>query len=79
MYGCVGRGTGPSGKLKQHFPTYPSRKAAEEAARRAGKGQPEWNPPHGPGQMPHYHSTDKNGKKIEDGVHHQYNDKRGKW
>ena len=43
--------------------------AADEATARAiaeaaGFGQPVRDPPHGPGQRPHYHPTDGRGKRL---------------
>jgi RHS repeat-associated protein len=64
---------GPSGKPKRHFVDMPSRKAAEDAARRAGSGEA---PPmeHGNdtlGSKPHFHPTTGTGKKIP-GPHYNY-------
>jgi len=61
---------GPSGRPKLHRPRLPSDKAAEEAARHAGKGEPikHANPNKG---NPHYHPTDASGKKIP-GTHFEY-------
>lgn len=67
------RGTGPSGKPLRHFKDLPNRKAAENAARNAGKGnKPIEHKAHKPGQKPHYHPTDKKGKKKDDGSHYRY-------
>jgi len=37
---------------------------AKRIAQRAGSGAPEWDPPHGPGQKPHYHPTGPNGERV---------------
>ena len=65
-----GRGNGPSGKPNQHFVDKPSRKDAHDAAQNAGKGNPPvHHQPHGPGQKPHFHPTNKDGSIKKDGSH----------
>ena len=61
-----------SGKPRRHFPRYPTRNRAKDAARRAGKGPPieHGNPKTGP---PHFHPVDESGEKIP-GVHYGYPD-----
>ena len=65
------RQLGGSGNPRRHFPRYPSRKRALDAARDAGQGPPEEhrNPKEG---RPHFHPTDANGNIIPDGVHHTF-------
>ncbi|CAF0896077.1 unnamed protein product [Brachionus calyciflorus] len=74
----AGRGVGPSGKPMDHFQDKNSRKAAEDAARNAGKGnKPIHHSPHKPGQRPHFHPADKNGEKLNKGQHYSYPKGRG--
>lgn len=73
-----GRGTGGSGKPRDHFINKNSRKEAENAARDAGKGnKPIHHSPHKPGQSPHFHPADKNGEKINSGQHFGYPKRKG--
>ena len=62
---------GPSGEAMIHTPRYPTRKAAKDAARNGGAGAPECDPSPSKGRR-HFHSTDKNGDRMHDGVHHEY-------
>ncbi|OXA58773.1 hypothetical protein Fcan01_06382 [Folsomia candida] len=72
----IGRKIGGSGKPVQHFKNLPNRKAAENAARNAGKGNtPVRHTPHQPGQTPHFHPADRNGNIIKDGSHYGYPNK----
>ncbi|CAG7831550.1 unnamed protein product [Allacma fusca] len=74
----IGRKIGGSGKPHQHFQQHNSRKAAENAARNAGKGnKPVQHAPHKPGQSPHYHPADRHGNIIKDGSHHQFPKRQG--
>ena len=66
------RGVGASGLPKVHVIRHGSRKSAKEAARQAGQGEPLHDIPADPNELPHYHPTDRNGKKIENGVHYAY-------
>ncbi|CAG7831549.1 unnamed protein product [Allacma fusca] len=68
-----GRKIGGSGKPHLHFILLPSRKAAENAARNAGKGNtPVHHTAHKPGQHPHFHPADRSGNIIKDGSHYGY-------
>ena len=71
------RGTGPSGKAKIHNVQHDSKKAAEEAAQHQGHGEPIHHSTSD--KSGHFHSTDKDGNKIESGqqggVHHNYGKK----
>jgi hypothetical protein len=49
----------------------PTKKAAKDAARNAGKGKP-LHHPSDKGQQPHYHPVDKDGDKLHDGTHYYY-------
>ena len=60
---------GPSGKPKIHDARFPTRKAAKDAARQAGKGEPIPHSP--PGGRPHFHPVDAAGRKIP-GQHFEY-------
>lgn len=74
-----GRGIGGSGKPRDHFKQLNSRKAAEDAARNAGKGNPPiHHQPHKPGQSPHFHPADKKGEKLNQGQHYSYPKNKGK-
>jgi len=71
------RGVGPSGKLMVHTKLYPSRKAAQEAARNLGKGSPPIHHRGSPGSNPHFHPSkpgpnNKGYIKRCDGVHCYY-------
>ena len=68
----IHRASGPSGDPIQHFPMHPSMSAARDAARQGGSGPPERHQPHGPGQNPHFHSTNRDGTIKKDGVHYEY-------
>lgn len=61
---------GPSGRPKIHRTRFPTEKAAKEAAKEAGKGNPmkHANPKTG---RPHYHPTDASGRKIP-GQHFEF-------
>lgn len=61
---------GPSGKPKIHNKYLSSKKEAKEAAQHEGKGNPMHHPNPTVGS-PHYHATDKDGKKIP-GTHYNY-------
>ena len=61
---------GPSGKPKIHKPSFPTKKAAKEAAAQAGSGEPVNHPAPTKGR-PHYHATDSKGRKIP-GTHYEY-------
>ena len=63
---------GPSGKPKIHNVQHSSKKAAEEAARHEGKGEPLKHAT-SEEQSPHYHPTDAEGEKVP-GVHHNYSE-----
>ena len=69
------RGAGPSGKAMIHTVNHSSKKAAREAAQRAGQGKPIHHSD-GPSGGGHYHSTSSSGQKIQSGsqggVHHKY-------
>lgn len=71
------RGAGPSGKAKVHNVQHDSKKDAKEAAQHGGQGKPMHHPTSD--KSGHYHSTNKDGKKIESGqqggVHHNYGSK----
>ena len=74
----VGRGKGPSGLPKQHFPHSGSRKEAMDRAQNAGKGnKPVEHQAHGPGQTKHFHPTNKDGSIKKDGSHYDYGKKKG--
>ena len=68
-----GRGIGPSGNPKLHFPKYKTKKEAWEAAKRASKGGQDpihhENPEVG---ERHYHAADENGATLKNGVHYGY-------
>lgn len=74
------RKLGPSGKPMLHFPQFATRKAAKDAARRAGKGNPIHDTGRKSGHSPHFHPINKNGihpankndGKIKDGTHYSY-------
>jgi hypothetical protein len=69
----AGRKDGPSGHPMLHFVNHSSRKEAREAAKRGGKGNnPVHDQPNDVGQLPHFHTTYKNGERRNDGVHHLY-------
>jgi RHS repeat-associated protein len=59
---------GPSGKPKVHIKRHPTRKRAEDAARREGDGKPVQHKGK-PGRPPHFHPS-KNGKKKPHSPHH---------
>lgn len=63
---------GPSGKPKIHNKDLSSKKEAKEAAQHEGKGNPMHHPNPTVGS-PHYHATDKDGKKIP-GTHYNYDE-----
>ena len=62
---------GPSGKPMVHTPRYPTRKGAKDGARNGGAGAPQCDPSPSKGRR-HFHSTDNNGDRMHDGVHHEY-------
>ena len=64
------RTLGGSGKPRRYFPEYPSRKAAKDAARRAGNGPPIFDCDEASG--PHFHPTDRNGDKMDNGQHFKF-------
>jgi RHS repeat-associated protein len=68
-----GRKLGPSGRVVIHQVETPGGRGvdAKRAAKAAGHGEPVQhnNPRKG---KPHYHPVDRNGKKIEDGTHYNY-------
>jgi RHS repeat-associated protein len=66
-----GNKLGPSGKPEVHEKDHKSKKEAKEAARREGQGEPVNHPSPKKGK-PHYHSTDKDGKKRPGSTHHNY-------
>ncbi|CAF1099117.1 unnamed protein product [Brachionus calyciflorus] len=71
-YPYNGRGSGPSGKPDLHFILKNSRADAEEAAKRAGRGQPIHHTAHEPDQYPHFHPADRDGNIIKNGQHFGY-------
>lgn len=74
----VGRQTGGSGQPRRHYPHSPNARRAEDRARNAGKGSPPvHHQPHKPGQLPHYHPTNKHGQIRKDGSHYTYPRRRG--
>ena len=64
---------GPSGEVQVNQARHSTEKGAKDAARQEGAGAPEKhvNPTKG---GPHYHPTDKQGKKIPSSTHHNYPD-----
>jgi len=66
-----GRPLGPSGKPMIHQVNPGGKKAAKDAARNAGEGAPIRHPSPRRGQ-PHYHPTNRSGKKIPNGTHFNY-------
>lgn len=62
---------GASGKAKVHTVRHSNYKKAKDAARNGGSGKPmkHTSPKKG---RDHFHSTDNQGKKKQDGVHHEY-------
>jgi RHS repeat-associated protein len=62
---------GPSGRPKRHHTQHTTKKAAKDAAAKAGKGKP-MNHPSPRRGGPHYHPTDLNGKKLQGGQHFGY-------
>ncbi|HEX5430414.1 MAG TPA: RHS repeat-associated core domain-containing protein [Bryobacteraceae bacterium] len=65
------RRIGASGKPMRHFPRYPTRKRARDAARNNSKNAPEEHRAPKKGG-PHFHGTDRNGEIIGDGVHYTF-------
>jgi RHS repeat-associated protein len=57
-------GVGKISKFRPRIFHFPTRKKALDAARRAGHAAPVPNMPHKPGELPHYHPTDRNGKRY---------------
>jgi RHS repeat-associated protein len=66
-----GRRIGPSGKPEIHQIDSSTKKEAKDAARNAGKNAPMHHPSPKRGD-PHFHPTDKKGKKLPDGTHYNY-------
>jgi len=66
-----GQKLGPSGKPTIQNIDHANKKNAKDAARNAGQGAPMQHPSPTRGK-PHYHSTDRQGKKVPDGAHHNY-------
>ena len=66
-----GNKLGPSGKTQVNTVQHPTQKAAKDAARNEGRGDPvkHTNPNKG---GDHYHATDKNGEKKPNSTHHEY-------
>lgn len=73
--GVPEKALGPSGKPKIHVIDKPNRKAAEDAAKRAGSGKP-LRHPNDEGQPPHFHPADRDGNK-KPGPHFNYPPKSG--
>ncbi|MCC7292499.1 MAG: hypothetical protein IT449_10615 [Phycisphaerales bacterium] len=62
---------GPSGKPKRHWPRFPSRSRAEDAAREVGKGNPPIEHPNPTKGPPHFHPARPDGTKVP-GPHFEY-------
>jgi hypothetical protein len=62
---AYGEKLGGSGKPQRHSAQHSTRKAAKDAARQDGKTAPQED-------NGHFHSTDKNGRKVHNGTHHEY-------
>jgi RHS repeat-associated protein len=68
-----GNKLGPSKKPQVNQTDHSTEKAAKDAARQQGNGTPDKHPRPQKGD-PHYHPTDKDGKKIQNSTHHNYPD-----
>jgi hypothetical protein len=73
----VHRQTGGSGDPRLHFHHSPSRTEAKDRARSHSGGRtPIHHTAHKPGEYPHFHPANKDGKILKDGSHYQYGPKK---
>jgi RHS repeat-associated protein len=68
-----GHKLGPSGKPQINKVQHPTKKEAKDAARAEGQAAPVKHPSPKKGK-PHFHATDKKGKKKPASTHHEYPD-----
>ncbi|MDI7208918.1 RHS repeat-associated core domain-containing protein, partial [Leptospira santarosai] len=70
---AYGEKLGPSGKPMRHSQQHSTQKSAKDAAQRDGnKRQPVKHVKPENGQNDHYHSVDRKGEPVSNGVHHEF-------
>ncbi|WP_061261006.1 RHS repeat domain-containing protein, partial [Leptospira interrogans] len=70
---AYGEKLGPSGKPMRHSQQHSTQKSAKDAAQRDGnKRQPIKHVKPENGQNDHYHSVDRKGEPVSNGVHHEF-------